>query len=156
GWQVEPDDVAWIARQQSAMLLRADHVVRRRYDRRGVADHVAGVPQRAKWVDRRHGPESYDRPRCRPGGRNRVARTAVRSIRWHSRARRRGTLDAAAGSGGTGVTMLPEAQPGEVWQRDLEVGTDQVVVLYVPPDTGGELDPEVIYGHVAADATKRD
>jgi len=54
------------------------------------------------------------------------------------------------------VAMLPEAEPGEVWQQDIEAGTDQVIVVYVPPDTGGELDPAAIYGHIAADATKRD
>ena len=52
--------------------------------------------------------------------------------------------------------MLPEAETGEIWQQDIEAGTDQVIVVYVPPDTGGELDPAAIYGHIAADATKRD
>jgi hypothetical protein len=55
-----------------------------------------------------------------------------------------------------GMAMLPEAQPTEIWQKDLEAGPDQVIVLYVPPDTGGELDPAAIYEHVAQDATKRD
>jgi hypothetical protein len=52
--------------------------------------------------------------------------------------------------------MLPEAEPGGIWQEDFEAGPDQVIVVYVPPDTGGELDPAAIYGHVAADATNRD
>ena len=52
--------------------------------------------------------------------------------------------------------MLPEAEPGEIWQQDIEAGTDQLIVVYVPPDTGGELDPAAIYGHIAADATERD
>jgi len=54
------------------------------------------------------------------------------------------------------VAMLPEANPTEVWQEDFEAGPDQVIVVYVPPDTGAELDPAAIYGHVAADAMKRD
>jgi hypothetical protein len=52
--------------------------------------------------------------------------------------------------------MLPEAEPRETWQKDLEVGPDQVIVLYVPADNGEELDPLAIYGHIAKDATKRD
>jgi len=52
--------------------------------------------------------------------------------------------------------MLPEANPTEVLQEDFEAGPDQVIVVYVPPDTGGELDPAAIYGHVATDALKRD
>jgi hypothetical protein len=52
--------------------------------------------------------------------------------------------------------MLPEAESTDVWQKDLEVGPDQVIVLYVPPDTGNEVDPVAIFGHIAADAAKRD
>jgi len=52
--------------------------------------------------------------------------------------------------------MLPEPRPEATWHQDLEVRPDQVIVLYVPPDTGGELDPSAIYGHIAADAAKRD
>ena len=54
------------------------------------------------------------------------------------------------------MAMLPEPETTEVWQTDLEAGPDQVIVVYVPPDTGGELDPAAIYGHIADDATKRD
>ena len=52
--------------------------------------------------------------------------------------------------------MLPEAEATGILQDDFEAGPDQVIVLYVPPDTGGELDPAAIYGHVAADAKRRD
>ena len=54
------------------------------------------------------------------------------------------------------MAMLPEPRPEDTWQQELEAGPDQVIVLYVPPDDGGELDPSAIYGHIAADATKRD
>jgi hypothetical protein len=54
------------------------------------------------------------------------------------------------------MAMLPEADLRDFWQKDLEAGPDQVIVLYVPPDTGGELDPEMIYGRIAEDAMKRD
>lgn len=54
------------------------------------------------------------------------------------------------------MAILPEAGPTRLWQNDIEAGTDQVIVLYVPPDRGGELDPAAIYRHVAADATRRD
>ena len=55
------------ASQQPAMLVRRDHVIRRRDHLRQVVDQLAGVAERAKRTDRRHGPESYDSPRCRPG-----------------------------------------------------------------------------------------
>jgi hypothetical protein len=39
--------------------------------------------------------------------------------------------------------------------QEFEAGPDQWIVLYVPPDTGGELDPSPIYGKIAEDAAKR-
>ena len=69
--QVEPDDVAGFPREELRVRLRRDDVIRRRDDGREVADHLAGVAERAKRTDRGHGAESYDRPRHRPPGRGR-------------------------------------------------------------------------------------
>src|SRR4029079_11100141 len=64
--QIEPHDVAGIAPEEATVRLRSDDVVRRGDDRGEVVDHLRGVPQGTKRVDRRHGRESYDSPRCRP------------------------------------------------------------------------------------------
>jgi hypothetical protein len=38
---------------------------------------------------------------------------------------------------------------------DLDAGPNQTIVVYVPPDTGTELDPEAIWSNVAIDASSR-
>lgn len=53
------------------------------------------------------------------------------------------------------MTMYPAAEATGVEQQEFEAGPDQWLVVYVPADIGGELDPAKIYGHVAADAVKR-
>jgi hypothetical protein len=38
---------------------------------------------------------------------------------------------------------------------DYEAGPDHVIVVYAPPDTGGEIDANVVFAAVAADASAR-
>ena len=40
-------------------------------------------------------------------------------------------------------------------RQEFEAGSDQWIVVYVPPDMGIELDPAGIYAEVADDAAKR-
>ena len=40
-------------------------------------------------------------------------------------------------------------------RREFSAGPDQIIVLYLPPDVGTELDPVTIYGEIAADAEAR-
>ena len=51
--------------------------------------------------------------------------------------------------------MGMEAPSTSLAVQEIEAGADQWIVLYVPPDTGGELDPSSIYGEIAKDAAKR-
>lgn len=51
--------------------------------------------------------------------------------------------------------MDMEAPSASLAMEELEAGPDQWIVLYVPPDTGGELDPSPIYREIAEDAAKR-
>jgi hypothetical protein len=46
--------------------------------------------------------------------------------------------------------MLPSPRPEETWRQGPEAGPDQVIVVYGPPDTGGELDPSEFHGRIAA------
>ena len=38
---------------------------------------------------------------------------------------------------------------------ELNAGANQSIVVYVSPDTGGEIDPVAFYGEIAADAAVR-
>ena len=40
-------------------------------------------------------------------------------------------------------------------QQEFEAGPDHVIVVYLPADTGSELDPVAIFGEIAADAAAR-
>lgn len=39
--------------------------------------------------------------------------------------------------------------------QEFPAGPDHLIVLYMPEDVGSEIDPVVIFGEVAADATAR-
>jgi len=56
------------------------------------------------------------------------------------------------------MAMLPGSRVAgsAVEQQEYEVGPDQLLVVYRPPDTGAELDATAIFAAVAADATNRD
>ena len=49
-----------------------------------------------------------------------------------------------------GVVPRPETRISE-----YEAGPRRLIVVYEPPDTGGELDPRVIFAAVATDAAGR-
>jgi len=55
------------------------------------------------------------------------------------------------------MAMLPPRQVTEatIEQEEFEAGPDHVLVVYRPPDISAELDPAVIFGAIAADATAR-
>ena len=40
-------------------------------------------------------------------------------------------------------------------RHDFSAGPDQLIVLYLPPDTGIEIDAVSVYGEIAADAEAR-
>jgi hypothetical protein len=49
-----------------------------------------------------------------------------------------------------GVVPKPETRVSE-----FEAGPSRLIVVYEPPDTGGELDARVIFKGIAADAARR-
>jgi len=51
--------------------------------------------------------------------------------------------------------MTIEGGDAGVQQVELPAGPDHLIVVYQPPDIGGEIDPVAIFTHIAADATRR-
>lgn len=45
---------------------------------------------------------------------------------------------------------------GSVIQREFRGGAHQTIVVYVPDDTGDEIDAVGVYGQIAEDARRRD
>jgi hypothetical protein len=41
-------------------------------------------------------------------------------------------------------------------RHEVPIGADRLIVVYVPPDTGGEIDPNALFGLIGADATARE
>jgi len=55
------------------------------------------------------------------------------------------------------MAMLPSRQVADatIQREEFEAGPDHLLVVYRPPDVSAELDPAVIFGAIAADATAR-
>jgi hypothetical protein len=51
--------------------------------------------------------------------------------------------------------MTMEQGSNDVQRQEFEAGPDHVIVVYVPPDFGTEVDPVSIFAAIAADAAER-
>ena len=51
--------------------------------------------------------------------------------------------------------MMIEQGSSAVQRREFEAGPDHLIVVYLPPDLGDEVDPVSIFAAIAADATAR-
>jgi hypothetical protein len=66
--------------------------------------------------------------------------------------RRGWVIIAAPDRGAAGAAEWPEEDDQ---MQEFNAGPSQTIVLYSSGDTGAELDPATLYGHVAADAELR-